>query len=179
MAESIYLGQSHHQGNASQARHSHIIVSQVLQGRNKAVYHPMTDCGDHVVVINSKHIALLGREWQYRVYYHHTGYPASFKHMGRHNGKLWIPAWQLHDRDPTLILWKAVYNNMENNIMRKNAIARLHIFPEEDVPEDIITNVTAQIPQLRQVPKSLNDYSEEEKAKFPPVFQPADNFVRK
>ena len=110
-----------------------VIVSQVLQGRNKAVYHPMTDCGDHVVVINSKHIALLGREWQYRVYYHHTGYPASFKHMGRHNGKLWIPAWQLHDRDPTLILWKAVYNNMENNIMRKNNIARLHIFPEEEV----------------------------------------------
>ena len=111
---------------------------QVLQGSNKAVYHPMTDCGDHVVVINSKHIALLGREWQYRVYYHHTGYPRAFKHMGRHNGKLWIPAWQLHDRDPTLVLWKAVYNNMENNLMRRNNIARLHIFPEEEVGNSLI-----------------------------------------
>merc|ERR1712029_219250 len=72
-------------------------------------------------------IALLGREWQYRVYYHHTGYPAAFKHMGRTNGKLWIPAWQLHERDPTLILWKAVYNNMENTMMRKNMIARFLI----------------------------------------------------
>ena len=115
------------------------VVLQVLQGRNKAVYHPMTDCGDHVVVINSKHIALLGREWQYRVYYHHTGYPRAFKHMGRHNGKLWIPAWQLHDRDPTLVLWKAVYNNMENNLMRRNNIARLHIFPEEEVGNVIDT----------------------------------------
>ena len=116
-----------------------VVVLQVLQGSNKAVYHPMTDCGDHVVVINSKHIALLGREWQYRVYYHHTGYPRAFKHMGRHNGKLWIPAWQLHDRDPTLVLWKAVYNNMENNLMRRNNIARLHIFPEEEVGNVIDT----------------------------------------
>ena len=152
---------------------------QVLQGQNKAVYHPMTDCGDHVVVINSKHIALLGREWQYRVYYHHTGYPAAFKHMGRINGKLWIPAWQLHDRDPTLILWKAVYNNMENNMMRKNMISRLHIFPEEDVPEDIMANVTAQIPQLRPVPKTLQDYSEEEKSNFPHVFVKSEDFVQK
>ena len=42
-------------------------------------------------------------------------------------------AWQLHDRDPTLILWKAVYNNMAGDMMRKNSIARLHIFPEEEV----------------------------------------------
>ena len=112
------------------------VITRVLQGRNKAVYHPMNDSGDHVVVINSKHIALLGREWQYRVYYHHTGYPAAFKHMGAKNGKLWIPAWQLHERDPTLILWKAVYNNMENTMMRKNYIARLHIFPEAEVTSE-------------------------------------------
>ena len=67
------------------------------------------------------------------------GYPAAFKHMGRTNGKLWIPAWQLHERDPTLILWKAVYNNMENNLMRRNNIARLHIFPEEEVGNVIDT----------------------------------------
>ena len=106
---------------------------QVLEGKNKAVFHPTTDCGDHVVVINSQDISLLGREWQYRVYYHHTGYPASFKHVGGVNGQLWIPAWQLHDRDPTLILWKACYNNMDNTMMRKNCIARLHIFPGSEV----------------------------------------------
>ncbi len=29
--------------------------------------------------------------------------------MGRINGPLWIPAWQLHDRDPTLIMWKVSF----------------------------------------------------------------------
>merc|ERR1712112_667104 len=133
---------------------------------------------NQVVIINSKEVSLLGREWQYRVYYHHTGYPAAFKHMGRINGKPWIPAWQLHDRDPTLILWKAVYNNMENNMMRKNNIARLHIFPEDEVPEDILSNVTAQIPQLRAVPKTLNEYSEGEKENFPHVFTSSEDFVK-
>ena len=67
------------------------VITKVLEGKNKPIYHPLTDCGDHVVVINSKHIALLGREWQHRVYYHHTGYPSKFKHMGAVNGALWIP----------------------------------------------------------------------------------------
>jgi len=155
------------------------VITKVLEGKNKAIYHPMTDCGDHVVVLNSKHISLLGREWQYRVYYHHTGYPGAFKHMGRNNGKLWIPAWQLHDRDPTLILWKACYNNMSGGLMRKNNIARLHIFPEDEVPEDILQNITAQIPQVRPVPKKLTEYTEDEKEAFPKLFEPSDNFVRR
>ena len=33
----------------------------------------------------------------------------AFKHTGKTNGPLWIPAWQLHDRDPTLIMWKVSF----------------------------------------------------------------------
>ena len=73
--------------------------------------------------------------------------------MGKWNGPLWIPAWQLHDRDPTLIMWKvhirqteqcsifvdhhrhdqAVYNNMSGNAFRRNNMTRLHVFPGEEV----------------------------------------------
>ena len=78
--------------------------------------------------------------------------------MGAWNGPLWIPAWQLHDRDPTLIMWKvlpnfycnflwfhfrillvlhhciqAVYNNMSGSAFRRNNMARLHVFPGEEV----------------------------------------------
>ena len=38
-------------------------------------------------------------------------------------------------------------------------------------------NVTAQIPQLRPVPRTLDDYTEEEKSNFPKVFEPSENFV--
>ena len=58
------------------------------------IYHPLNDCGDHVVVINSKDVALIGREWQLRVYFHHVGYPKAYG-----GGPKWIPAWLLHSRD--------------------------------------------------------------------------------
>ena len=50
------------------------IITPMLEGKSKPIYSPGVDCGDHVVVINSKHISLLGREWKYRVYFHHPGY---------------------------------------------------------------------------------------------------------
>lgn len=52
------------------------------------------DCGDHVVVINSQDIALKGDEWFYRVYFHHTGYPG---------GATWTKAYELHQKDPTMV----------------------------------------------------------------------------
>jgi len=54
----------------------------------------LVDCGDHVVVINSKQIAFPGDEWRRRVYFHHTGYSG---------GASWTPAWELHDKDPTMV----------------------------------------------------------------------------
>lgn len=55
------------------------------------------DCGDHVVVINSRDIAMPGIEWEKRVYFHHTGYPG---------GASWTLAWELHQKDPTLVeIW--------------------------------------------------------------------------
>ena len=50
------------------------IITSYLEGKNKPIYSPGVDCGDHVVVINSRNISLLGREWKYRVYFHHPGY---------------------------------------------------------------------------------------------------------
>ena len=50
------------------------IITNVLEGKNKPIYSPGMECGDHVVVINSRHISLLGTEWKHRVYFHHPGY---------------------------------------------------------------------------------------------------------
>lgn len=54
----------------------------------------LVDCGDHVVVINSKQIAFPGDEWRRRAYFHHTGYSG---------GASWTPAWELHEKDSTMV----------------------------------------------------------------------------
>ena len=47
------------------------------------------------------------------------------------------------------------------------------------VPEEIMKNVTSQIPQVKPVPKKLSDYTEEEVQNFPKVFDYPENLLKK
>lgn len=118
----------------------------------------------------------MGREWRDRVYFHHTGYPGAF---GGHCGAKWIMAWQLHSRDPTLVLWKACYNNLKGGLQRKTLMARLHIYPDDEVPEELMQNVSAQIRQIRPVPKRIDEFTQEEVENFPKVWEYPEEYIIK
>nr|ACO10638.1 39S ribosomal protein L13, mitochondrial [Caligus rogercresseyi] len=149
------------------------IITNYLEGKHKPIHHSMNDPGDHVIVLNSRHIALMGREWQVRVYFHHTGFPKK-----RYNGGArWIPAWQIHERDPTLVLWKACYSNLYGDLFRKGKMARLHVFPDEEVPEELLSNASNMIPRIKDVPKKLSEYSEEEIKAFPRLWGFQETYV--
>ncbi|OAD54652.1 39S ribosomal protein L13, mitochondrial, partial [Eufriesea mexicana] len=137
---------------------SALLIKQYLMGTYKPIYHPLSKCGDHVIVINSKDIALRGDEWQKRVYFHHTGYSG---------GASWTLAWELHSKNPTLIVKKAVYRSMVGNLQRRYLMEKLHIFPDANVPKEMLENVSNQIKQLRPVPTRLCDIPEEERNKIP------------
>jgi len=143
-------------------------IAKYLLGKHKPVYHAHSDCGDHVVVINTRDIALPNDEWMRRVYFHHTGYPG---------GASWTLAWELHSKKPTLVMEKAVYRAVGNSLLRHPAMARLHCYPDAEVPPDILTNVNAQMKQLRPVPKRLTEYSKEDVAEFPKVFDWPRDYV--
>ncbi|XP_031849874.1 mitochondrial ribosomal protein L13 [Nomia melanderi] len=134
------------------------VITRYLKGLYKPIYHPLNECGDHVIVINSKDIALRGDEWQKRVYFHHTGY---------HGGDTWTLAWELHSKDPTMIMKKAVYSSMRGNLQRRYVMERLHVFEDSNVPEDMLQNVSNQIKGVRPVPVRLDHIPNEEKENFP------------
>ncbi|XP_033208224.1 39S ribosomal protein L13, mitochondrial [Belonocnema kinseyi] len=144
------------------------LIKKYLMGLYKPIYHPMNDCGDNVVVINSKLIALKGDEWRKRVFFHHTGY---------HRGDSYTLAWELHSKDPTLIVKKAVYSSMTGNLQRRYTMQRLHIFPDENIPERILENVSNQIKQLRPVPVRLDHIPKEEVEQFPQLVKLPENYV--
>lgn len=146
------------------------LLKKYLMGLYKPIYHPMNDCGDHVIVINSSDIALPGNEWDKRVYFHHTGYPG---------GASWTLAWELHKKDPTLIVKKAVYNSMDGNLQRRYTMERLHIFPDQNVPPELMGNVSNQIRQVRPVPKRLDYYNKEEVEKYPKLIDYPKDYVRR
>ena len=68
-------------------------VASILRGKNKPIYTPHVDCGDHVIIINADKIVMTGNKLDQKIYYHHTGYPGGIyettfcemqaKHPGR------------------------------------------------------------------------------------------------
>ena len=75
------------------------------------------------------------------------------------------------------IMKKAVYSSMDGNLQRRYTMQRLHIFPENDVPKEIIENISNQIRQVRPVPVRLDHIPEKEVAEFPKLVKLPENYV--
>ncbi|KAJ8686740.1 hypothetical protein QAD02_022534 [Eretmocerus hayati] len=144
------------------------MIAKYLKGHTKPIFHPLNQCGDHVVIINSRDIALRGDEWQMRVYFHHTTY---------HGGASWTKAWELHKKDPTMVMQKAVYSALGNNLQRRYLMQHLHIYYDDNIPEDIKGNICNQIKQLRPVPQRLDHISPEELENFPQIVKLPATYV--
>lgn len=146
-------------------------IARYLHGRHKPIYDTEQDVGDHVVVINSRHISMPDDEWRMRYYFHHSHYSG---------GKKWTPAHELHQKDPNLVLYKAIYKAVGNiGLKRHELIARLHMYPEDKVPDHIMENISDQIRQIQPVHKSLDQYKSEEIEKFPKIFDYSTDYVKK
>ncbi|KAL3205578.1 hypothetical protein MRX96_040755 [Rhipicephalus microplus] len=155
-------------GALSNFKRSAKMISDVLQGKHKPIFSPTSDCGDHVVVTNCSEIAMPWYEWKYRIYFHDTRFAG---------GRSWTPAWRVQDKDATKVLWKAVYRALPGDLNRQTRMARLHLFPDDKVPHEIIDSISGQLRQLRRAPKKLVQYSEEEQAKFPKLFEYPDDYI--
>ena len=74
---------------------------------------------------------------------------------------------------------RAVHRAVGGTLLRKGLMARLHLFPGDQVPEDLLRHVTSQIRQLRDQPRRLDSYTEQQVRHFPKVFDyPADHVIR-
>lgn len=77
------------------------------------------------------------------------------------------------------IMKKAVYCAMKGNLQRRYTMERLHIYPDDKVPDDVMKNISNQIRQLRPVPIRLDKYPEEVVSNFPKVMDwPKDYVLR-
>lgn len=144
------------------------LIGKYLSGRAKPIYHPLNDCGDHVVVINSKEVALPGDDWYRRAYFHHRTYAGT---------KTWTLAYELHEANNTLIVKKAVYYALDKNLLRRPIMERLHIFPDANIPPAIAANITNQIRPLRPVPVKLEEIPQEVEKDCPQLFDLPKDFV--
>ena len=54
-------------------------VVTILRGKNKTMFTPHIDTGDHVVIINAEKVKLTGKTAEQRVFYWHSGHPGGIK----------------------------------------------------------------------------------------------------
>ena len=96
----------------------------LLMGKHKPIYQPHRDCGDNVVVVNARHVALTGKKVDQKLYRWHTGYVGGLK---EENVK------SVLERKPEEVLRRAVLGMLPKNRLRKIRARKLRIFPDEQL----------------------------------------------
>jgi large subunit ribosomal protein L13 len=54
-------------------------VASVLRGKHKPSFTPFLDTGDHVVVVNARHVHVTGNKETNKLFHRHTGYLGNLK----------------------------------------------------------------------------------------------------
>jgi large subunit ribosomal protein L13 len=98
-------------------------IANLLMGKSKPYFVRNLDCGDFVVVINSKKVKVTGNKEKNKTYYRHSGYPGGFKQEKLSD---------LRSRKPNDIITHAVKGMLPQNRLRDKMLARLKVFEGEE-----------------------------------------------
>lgn len=111
-------------------------IARRLRGKHKAEWGPDVDVGDYIVVTNVEKIAVTGRKFKEKMYYHHTGHPGGIKS---------ISFDKLQAKNPARILERAVKGMLPKNILGREMYRKLKIYVGNDHPHE------AQQPKLLEI----------------------------
>jgi large subunit ribosomal protein L13 len=100
-------------------------IALKLVGKSKPNFARNIDCGDYVVVINSKAVAVTGRKEKEKMYGNYSGFPGGLKEKA---------LWQLRKEKPTEIVRRAVMGMLPKNKLRDRLMTRLYIYPDAEHP---------------------------------------------
>lgn len=98
-------------------------VAILLRGKHKPNFTPHVDCGDNVIVINSKKIKLSGNKWEQKKYIRYTGYPG---------GQRSLNALEQFEKNPNSIIEKSVKGMLPKNKLGANLFRNLHVFTDSE-----------------------------------------------
>lgn len=111
-------------------------IAHRLRGKHKAEYTPHVDTGDYIVVTNAEKVAVTGRKFKEKMYYHHTGHPGGIKS---------ISFDKLQAKHPARIIERAVKGMLPKNPLGREMYRKLKIYVGNDHPHE------AQQPKLLEI----------------------------
>lgn len=98
-------------------------IAHLLMGKSKPYFVRNLDCGDYVVVINAKDVAVTGKKLTEKTYYRHSGYPSGLKGESLKD---------LIARRPEEVVTHAVSGMLPQNKLKDTMLKRLRVFATEE-----------------------------------------------
>ncbi len=102
-------------------------VASILRGKNKPIFTPHMDVGDHVIIINAGKIRVTGKKAKTKKYYRHTGYPGGLRSDSYSD---------LIKSNPARILEKAIWGMLPHNKLGKKIYKKLKIYAGNEHPHE-------------------------------------------
>lgn len=94
-------------------------VAAILRGKNKPVFTPNVDTGDHVIVINTDKVVLTGKKLEQKYYSYHTGYIGGLKQ---------IPYSRMIAEKSDLAVYEAIRGMLPKNSLGRQMITKLRVY---------------------------------------------------
>jgi large subunit ribosomal protein L13 len=94
-------------------------VAKVLIGKNKPIYTPHVDTGDHVVIINADKVVLTGKKLEQKLYRYHTGHPGGLKE---------IKYKDMMKNKPEEVVMHAVKGMLPKNKLGRKMLKKLRVY---------------------------------------------------
>jgi len=94
-------------------------VANMLTGKDKAVYTPFLDTGDHVIVVNADKVRLTGKKLTDKFYRHHTGHPGGLRE---------VSAGVLMARCPERVVQEAIFGMLPKSKLGRAMRKKLRVY---------------------------------------------------
>lgn len=105
------------------------VVATILRGKNKTMYTPHIDTGDHVVIINADKVKLTGKKAEQRIFFWHSGHPGGIKEH--------TPRRTLSGRYPERVIERAVERMMpKDSPLARAQMKKLKIYAGDKHPHE-------------------------------------------
>jgi large subunit ribosomal protein L13 len=111
-------------------------VAKILRGKNKPIYTPHLDTGDHVIILNAEKVVLTGKKLDQKMYTTHSGYPGGIKQ---------VPYRRFLAEKPEKAVYEAIRGMIPHNRLGRKMIKKLRVYRGAEHPHE------AQQPEVLEI----------------------------
>ncbi len=102
-------------------------AAKILRGKNKPIFTPHVDTGDHVIIVNAAKISLTGNKLVQKTYFRHSGYPG---------GTTFITAGKMLAERPERVVELAIKGMLPKNRLGRQMFRKLKVYRGPNHPHE-------------------------------------------